>query len=50
MATQKKPQAQSVGFVVTCAYCGHSRLVYRAEILRGDWQTCPKCEGRDKVC
>ena len=41
---------QGIGFVVTCLHCGRSCLVHREEIMRGDWQTCPLCEERDKEC
>jgi hypothetical protein len=44
----EKKQEQGIGFVVTCAYCGHSRLVRREEVMRGTWQLCPECEERDK--
>jgi DNA-directed RNA polymerase subunit RPC12/RpoP len=47
METKKNPQ-EGIGFVVTCQYCGHSRLVYREEIMRGDWQTCPYCFGEEE--
>jgi hypothetical protein len=47
METEKKP-AEGLGFVTTCARCGYTRLVRRAEIMAGTWLQCPACEERDK--